>query len=501
MSEPKLGQTKKSAVESYLRAKREKGQLTDEEIARLDAIGFKWEKRKKKTIEEKVDLYVHCWESGKRWRCNETGERFRSLDDAFRKYGKEGENLGTLRARVRRGHTWHGMTIARCQTERPITSSEYGNLTNSLKRDLGEGKLTEAQLEKLRHCDFPFESIKEAVRLDDRLRVIWDSEQNGAPDSLELQINKEYAWKCPVCGYRWTRRLGKERDSKGCPACLGKVVIPGWTDLATCNPDIAEEWDYERNGNLTPSDIVSGSAKRVWWKCQKCGGEWQAPPVKRKIGKGSCPYCAGRKLKKGVNDLASQYPEVALDYLPELNGGIPADEVIIKYGTKVIWKCHVCGHEWKNDVYNRTRAPKPSGCVKCQRRASIPRYRQMAIERLGALAETNPNLAAAWDYEKNGNLTPSDITANSNGTYWFLCRSCGAPTRAIREQRSRCAWAVCARPEEEKTVRRWFVSKRERYMKPSEMLECKLGNIHPRYPTPISDRRTCAGYHWKYLDE
>ena len=74
-----------------------------------------------------------------------------------------------------------------------------------------------------------------------------------------------------------------------------------------------------------------------------------APPVKRKIGKGSCPYCAGRKLKKGVNDLASQYPEVALDYLPELNGGIPADEVIVKYGTKVIWKCHVCGHEWKND--------------------------------------------------------------------------------------------------------------------------------------------------------
>ena len=71
MNEPMLGQTSRSAVESYLRAKREKGQLTDEEIARLDAIGFKWEKRKKKTIEEKVDLYVHYRESGKRWRCNE----------------------------------------------------------------------------------------------------------------------------------------------------------------------------------------------------------------------------------------------------------------------------------------------------------------------------------------------------------------------------------------------------------------------------------------------
>ena len=226
MSEPKLGQTKKSAVESYLRAKREKGQLTDEEIARLDAIGFKWEKRKKKTIEEKVDLYVHYRESGKRWRCNETGERFRSLDDAFRKYGKEGDTLDVLRSRVKKGHTWHGMTITRCQTERPITASEQGNLIHSLKRHLGKGELSEAQIEKLRRCDFPFESIKEAVGLDDRLRAIWDSEQNGVPDSLELRINKEYAWKCPVCGYRWTRKLGRERDSKGCPACLGKVVIP-----------------------------------------------------------------------------------------------------------------------------------------------------------------------------------------------------------------------------------------------------------------------------------
>ena len=37
MNEPMLGQTSRSAVESYLRAKREKGQLTDEEIASLEA--------------------------------------------------------------------------------------------------------------------------------------------------------------------------------------------------------------------------------------------------------------------------------------------------------------------------------------------------------------------------------------------------------------------------------------------------------------------------------
>lgn len=169
MNEPMLGQTSRSAVESYLRAKREKGQLTDEEIARLDAIGFKWEKRKKKTIEEKVDLYVHYRESGKRWRCNETGERFRSLDDAFRKYGKEGDTLDVLRSRVKKGHTWHGMTITRCQTERPITSNEHSNLTISLKRHLGR----EPRRAGIRAC---------------KARLLWVPRLQGRPlyDGLRL---------------------------------------------------------------------------------------------------------------------------------------------------------------------------------------------------------------------------------------------------------------------------------------------------------------------------
>lgn len=220
MNEPMLGQTSRSTVESYLRAKREKGQLTDEEIARLDAIGFKWEKRKKKTIEEKVDLYVHYRESGKRWRCNETGERFRSLDDAFRKYGKEGDTLYVLRSRVKKGHTWHGMTITRCQTERSITSNEHSNLTNSLKRHLGKGELTEAQIEKLRRCDFPFESIKEAVGLDDRLRAIWDSEQNGAPDSLELQINRNTHGNARYAGIAGLESSARKGTAKGVPLVL-----------------------------------------------------------------------------------------------------------------------------------------------------------------------------------------------------------------------------------------------------------------------------------------
>ena len=491
----------KSHVERFLRAKRKKGQLTDEEIARLDAIGFKWEKRKQRTVEEKVKLYVRYKESLNKWRCNETGECFRILDDALRKYGKKGDTLHTLRSRVRRGYTWHGMTIVRCQEEKPITAGNMENLTTSLKRHFERGELTEAQIETLRRFDFPFERNKNTVELDEKLRARWDSEKNGKPDSLELCASKEYAWRCPICGYRWTRKLQEERKYKGCPACLGKVVIPGWTDLATCNPDIAKEWDYGRNGNLTPSDIVAGRAKRVWWKCRKCGGEWQAQPVKRKIGKGGCPYCAGRILKKGVNDLASQYPEVALDYLPELNGGVPADEVLVKCGTKVSWKCHVCGHEWKNDVYYRTRAAEPSGCPKCQRRKVNAHCRKKAVERSGAIAETNPNLAAAWDYERNGKLTPSDITVNSGGTYWFLCKNCGASYKSYPGAKEPLCSDCLRRARKKKKGRKVVCIETGTVYETIRDAERNFGKNPSSISYALRSGSMCAGYHWKYLEE
>ena len=182
-------------------------------------------------------------------------------------------------------------------------------------------------------------------------------------------------------------------------------------------PDTAEEWDYERNGNLTPSDIVAGSAKRVWWKCQKRGGETAKPASQAKDRKGSCPYLRREKTGKGGKRPCIPVPGGGT----RLSAGAEWRHTcgmkrIVKYGTKVIRKRHVCGHEWKNDVYNRTRAPKPSGCVKCQRRTASGRFDRWRLKD-GALADTNPNFAAGVDYEKNGNLTPIGYCGlTQNGT-------------------------------------------------------------------------------------
>lgn len=78
----------------------------------------------------------------------------------------------------------------------------------------------------------------------------------------------------------------------GCPYCTSRKLLQGFNDLATKNPKLAKEWNYKRNGNITPSDIFPNSIKKYWWICSK-GHEWEATAVGRNNGN-NCPYCATR---------------------------------------------------------------------------------------------------------------------------------------------------------------------------------------------------------------
>ena len=70
-------------------------------------------------------------------------------------------------------------------------------------------------------------------------------------------------------------------------------LVKGVNDLVTVNPTLAEEWNYEKNGTLSPDQVTAGSHKKVWWKC-KFGHEWEATIGSRSYGNG-CPYCSGQR--------------------------------------------------------------------------------------------------------------------------------------------------------------------------------------------------------------
>ena len=113
---------------------------------------------------------------------------------------------------------------------------------------------------------------------------------------------------------------------------------------------------------LTPRQVTAGTMRKVWWRCA-LGHSWRAavfPRVQKGVG---CPYCAGRKVLPGFNDLASKAPTVAAQWHPALNGGLTPEMVTVSSHRRVWWQCPQ-SHVWKALVYSRTGEQK-CGCPVC----------------------------------------------------------------------------------------------------------------------------------------
>ena len=196
----------------------------------------------------------------------------------------------------------------------------------------------------------------------------WDYTKNKHnPDYYTKGSGVKVWWKCHVCGHEWrTPICSRTRNYKnGCPACSNRTLVKDKNDLQTTNPELINEWNYELNGSLLPSDVTQYSHTKVWWKCSKCGYSYQATPSNRVIGKG-CGCCAGRVVVPGINDLATTRPDIAADWHPTKNGDLKPTDVTKGRRDMIWWKCHVCGHEWQDSLNHRNRG---RGCSNCRKKS------------------------------------------------------------------------------------------------------------------------------------
>jgi len=131
--------------------------------------------------------------------------------------------------------------------------------------------------------------------------------------------------------------------------------------LLTLQPDLAAQWHPEKNGKLTPQQIMPGSEKKVWWQCER-GHPYQSAVCSRVDGTG-CPYCTGKKAWPGFNDLATLFPHLASQWHDTLNGPLTPRDVTKGSHKAVWWECRE-GHVWKAAVFSRTRK-NGTGCPVC----------------------------------------------------------------------------------------------------------------------------------------
>lgn len=319
----------------------------------------------------------------------------------------------------------------------------------------------------------------------------WDFDKNGGKKASDVfaHANHYADWKCKKCGYTWKAKIANRvRPGKGgCPACSGKVLAPGINDLATTHPELAKEWDYEKNHLVTPKDVMHGTATEYWWICPFGHESYLKSPNKRTSQHSGCPICnKGRQssfaeravyfyTKQLFSDAVSRYKDIfsngmELDiYIPSLKLGIEYDGVAFHKPERLEREEHkylICKENniklirikeqnleevWLSNVADQMYQTEYDGKdllkledtirwvlgkisftfnnlpldINIYRDENKIRNINPSFLKENSLATKYPEIAKQWHPNKNGELTPSMFLCGSGYNAWWLCQTCG----------------------------------------------------------------------------
>lgn len=229
----------------------------------------------------------------------------------------------------------------------------------------------------------------------------WDSDENG-PQPSKMQNQVVVAWRCHRGQHQfWARAVEVLSWGGGCITCrlderglmtndaqqLGEIgvelILPTGEAAAALGP-----W----------------SQRKVTWLCG-AGHEYLASPSDRHRGSG-CPYCRGRAVYTGFNDLLTLSPNVALEWDRAANGGLSPSQVLAGEGV-TRWWCCPSGHRYQASP--KKRHIRAGGCPVCAGREV----------RVGVndLASVRPSLAGRVADERDARR----VTLSSREAIDWLC--------------------------------------------------------------------------------
>jgi very-short-patch-repair endonuclease len=194
--------------------------------------------------------------------------------------------------------------------------------------------------------------------------------------------------------------------------------------LTKTHPEIAKDWDLEKNGSLRPEQVFMTSKDKVWWRCAE-GHEYRVSVYSR-VRSGGCKVCQKSdnvektrltKLKKSTS-LSIAQPQLIAEWDYDRNMPLLPDTVSHKSSKLLWWKCQYA-HTWQSTPARRSRG---DGCPICNNINTGIRFRKRGLEKAGqSFAAAYPELLKEWDYKKNA-LQPTEIAPKSNYMANWRCK-------------------------------------------------------------------------------
>ena len=117
--------------------------------------------------------------------------------------------------------------------------------------------------------------------------------KNLTPKQVTQYSHKKVWWKCDKAeDHEWEAIIATRSKGNNCPICSGHKVVKS-NSLLFLNPKLSKEWHPTKNKELTPSNMLASSGKKVWWKCDKgLDHEWVSSIYNRNNNLRGCPFCS-----------------------------------------------------------------------------------------------------------------------------------------------------------------------------------------------------------------
>ena len=197
------------------------------------------------------------------------------------------------------------------------------------------------------------------------IAATWSPKNDCTPYDVWPTTNKpKFLWVCEKHG-EYPMACFNRIKPTGCPECWeemrsGVLRTPKYErSLDYLYPKIASE--FSDINDRDASEVYAGSAIEYWWICSL--GHHYLKSVNKRTKRGyKCPYCTGKQVLKGFNDLLTTHPQLCEEWDYEKNTLRP-DEVNKGSHKKVWWKCKE-GHSWKVMIKERAGSHK-TGCSEC----------------------------------------------------------------------------------------------------------------------------------------
>lgn len=297
----------------------------------------------------------------------------------------------------------------KCKMSDASKKMEVTNFTIKewIKKGLVDNKLLEEYMKIA--CNQRVQPILE--RFPEALKY-WDQKLNPNIDIKNIGAHSKnitLVLKCPVCGFVWKMSprtligiITTNKIKNPCSRC---------NSFAVAFPELLEYWNYEKN-IISPFDVKPKSAKRVWWKCKKCGRETNITIS----GMAKHPNCLGCYVKE--NSIAVLYPELLSEWDYKGNKNLTPENVTNKTSKKIKWICKNCGFHWLASTNQRTN--KGKGCPEC---TDTWKYYNggRSREKMNYFNEYK-ELLKFYNFSKNKDVNLSELRTGEK--YWWKCNDC-----------------------------------------------------------------------------